>query len=331
MRSERNKIILYNGDCLIESDKIESGSVDLILTDLPYGNMKNAPSTWDKEKTEWDITIEPKKVYEIANRILRKNGKMVLFSQEPCTTQLINEAIPNIPFSYRATWEKDNFANALGANKNMVSFTEDILVFSKFSGIIEKSDYSKPHPLRDYFNEELLKSEKTTKEIIDLVGCSASHYFTKGNQFRLPTEEKYTILQTTGFFNKDFTELKKIHNDFRKERNIEREEYLKKHSEKYPSTFNLWEGNKYKSNILKYKKDYNGYHPTQKPVLLLEDLIKTFSNENDLVVDLTMGSGSTGVACKNTNRDFIGIEMSEQYFKIAEKRIYEAETQPKLF
>ncbi|MEN8887125.1 MAG: site-specific DNA-methyltransferase, partial [Winogradskyella sp.] len=76
-----------------------------------------------------------------------------------------------------------------------------------------------------------------------------------------------------------------------------------------------------KSNILKYKKDYNGYHPTQKPVLLLEDLIKTFSNENDLVVDLTMGSGSTMVACQNTNRNGIGIEMDDNYFNIAKKRI----------
>ena len=62
--------------------------------------------------------------------------------------------------------------------------------------------------------------------------------------------------------------------------------------------FNLWEGNKFKSNILKYKKDCEGLHPTQKPVLLLEDLIKTFSNDGDLVVDMTMGSGSTGVAAK---------------------------------
>src|SRR5574344_1247284 len=312
---------LFFGDCLIESDKIESGSVDLILTDLPYGNMNKAPTGWNSENLQWDFIIEPKKVYEIANRILRKNGKMVLFSQEPYTTKLINEAIPNIPFSYRAIWEKDNFANALGANKNMVGFYEDILIFSKFSGIIEKSDYSKPHPLRDYFNEELLKSSKTIKEIIDLVGCSASHYFTKGNQFRLPTKEKYITLQTTGFFNKNFTELKKIHNDFRKERNIEREDYLKKHSEKYPSTFNLWEGKKYKSNILKYKKDYNGYHPTQKPILLLEDLIKTFSNEGNLVCDLTMGSGTTGVACLNTNRKFIGIELDENYFNIANERM----------
>ncbi len=312
---------LLFGDCLIESDKIESGSVDLILTDLPYGNMKNAPSSWDKTKTEWDTTIEPKRVYEIANRILRKNGKMILFSQEPYTTKLITEAIPNIPFSYRATWEKDNFANALCCNKNMVSFTEDVLIFSKFSGIIEKSDYSKPHPLREYFNEELLKSSKTIKEIIGIVGCSASHYFTNGNQFRFPTKEKYMLLQSTGFFIKEYKEIKFIHEEFRNERNIERLQYLESHNEQYPSTFNLWEGNKYKSNILKYKKDYNGYHPTQKPILLLEDLIKTFSNENDLVVDLTMGSGSTGVACKKTGRHFIGIEKDEKYFEIAVSRV----------
>jgi len=90
---------------------------------------------------------------------------------------------------------------------------------------------------------------------------------------------------------------------------------------KFASTFNLWEGKKYKSNILKYKKDYDGHHPTQKPVLLLEDLIKTFSNKNDLVVDLTMGSGSTGVACVNTDRKFIGIESNKEYFNIAKERI----------
>ena len=94
-------IKLYKGDCLIESDKIESGSVDLILTDLPYGNM-NTDGGRKLGINGWDLAIEPKKVYEIANRILRKNGKMVLFSQEPYTTKLITEAIPNIPFSYSA-------------------------------------------------------------------------------------------------------------------------------------------------------------------------------------------------------------------------------------
>ncbi len=71
----------------------------------------------------------------------------------------------------------------------------------------------------------------------------------------------------------------------------------------------------------KIQKRLTGHHPTQKPILLLEDLIKTFSNKNDLVVDLTMGSGSTGVACVNTNRSFIGIEQDENYFNIAKERI----------
>ena len=96
---------------------------------------------------------------------------------------------------------------------------------------------------------------------------------------------------------------------------------ISKESDGFLNTFNLWEGGKYKSNILRYRKDYDGYHPTQKPVLLLEDLIKTFSNEGDLVVDLTAGSGSTAVACINTKRNYILIEKEEKYVEIAEQRI----------
>lgn len=302
---------VFLGDCLIESDKIESGSVDLILTDLPYGNM-NTDGGRKLGINGWDFVIEPKKVYEIANRILRKNGKMVLFSQEPYTTRLINEVIPNVPFNYRAIWEKDNFAVALGANKNMVSYFEDVLVFSKMN---PKHDFEGLHPLREYFLNQKSESELTDSEIKKLL-CNGmgGHYFTNGSQFCLPTLKNYQKLQTTGYFKRDWNELKQIDTEYRTE-------LLRQMNEQYPSIFNLWEGKKYKSNILKYKKDYSGHHPTQKPVLLLEDLIKTFSNENDLVVDLTMGSGSTGIACKNTNRSFIGIEKDENYFKIAEQRI----------
>jgi len=76
-------------------------------------------------------------------------------------------------------------------------------------------------------------------------------------------------------------------------------------------------------SVWKFKKDQqtSSLHPTQKPVLLLEDLIKSYSNENDLILDNTMGSGSTGVACKNTNRRFIGIEKDKIYFDIAVERI----------
>jgi site-specific DNA-methyltransferase (adenine-specific) len=72
-------------------------------------------------------------------------------------------------------------------------------------------------------------------------------------------------------------------------------------------------------------------HPTQKPIELCEYLVKTYTNEGDIVLDMTMGSGSTGVACKNTNRNFIGIEMDDNYFKIATDRINKEEDQTKLF
>ena len=302
-------ITLKKGDCLELMKDIPDGSVDLILTDLPYGNMKNAPSTWDADKMKWDTVINPTEVHNLANRILRKNGKMILFSQEPYTTRLVIEAIPNLPFSYRAIWEKDMFANALGVNKNMVSFYEDILVFSK------THDMEGLHPLRAYFKKVRQYIPATTGEINKaLDNVMSSHYFTNGAQFSIPVERDYDkLIQVFGIDKmqgfKTFAELKLIDDQFKKD---------------LPSTFNLWEGNKYKSNILKYRKDYDGYHPTQKPIALLKDLIKTFSNEGDTVVDLTMGSGSTGVACVNANRNFIGYELDGGYFEIAKERIEKA-------
>jgi len=310
-----NQII--QGDCLIEHEKIKSGSVDLILTDLPYGTM-NTDGGRKLGINNWDFIIEPKKVYEITNRILRKNGKMVLFSQEPYTSKLITEAIPNIPFNYRATWEKDNFANALGVKVNMVSFTEDILIFSKNH---QKHDFDGTHPLRFYFKNVIEFIGLNLKQINTKLGNRrAEHtFYINSTQYGLCTEKTYfelidvfNIDKMQGF--KDFVELKQIDSEYRTE-------LLKQMNEQYPSTFNLWEGKKYKSNILKYRKDYEGLHPTQKPILLLEDLIKTFSNEDDLVVDLTAGSGSTAVACINTKRNFILIEKEEEYCEIARQRI----------
>ena len=321
------KNILYNGDCLIESDKIESGSVDLILTDLPYGTVKDirsspASKTTGLQVCEWDVVIPTEKIMELANRILRKNGKMILFAQQPFTTELINKAIPNLPFNYAMIWEKDHFANCLLAKKAPLNFYEDILIFSKNN---PKHDNTGENPVREYLVSEKKKSGMTNKDFNLLFskytnkeGCTdrsvIEHYWGKA-QFTFPTQEIYeNVLQPTGFFQKPYSYIEELGKPYRLMINAQLNELN-------PSTFNLWEGKKYKSNILKYKKDYDGYHPTQKPILLLEDLIKTFSNEGDLVVDLTMGSGSTGVACKNTNRSFIGIEKDEAYFKIAEQRI----------
>lgn len=84
------------------------------------------------------------------------------------------------------------------------------------------------------------------------------------------------------------------------------------------------DGKRHPKTIQKFCRDKGGLHPTQKPVALLEYLIKTYTNENDVVLDNCMGSGSTGVACINTNRNFIGIELDKGYFDIAKKRINEA-------
>lgn len=78
---------------------------------------------------------------------------------------------------------------------------------------------------------------------------------------------------------------------------------------------------KYPLNVLKFNRDKKIKHPTQKPVALMEYLIKTYTNEGETVLDFTMGSGTTGVACKNTNRNFIGVELDENYFNIAKERI----------
>ena len=79
----------------------------------------------------------------------------------------------------------------------------------------------------------------------------------------------------------------------------------------------------YPRNLLEYSKDKPSVHPTQKPVALLEYLIKTYTNENETVLDFTMGSGSTMVACVNTKRKGIGIELDETYYKLAKKRVEE--------
>jgi DNA modification methylase len=307
-------IQLIKGDCLIESDKIESGSVDLILTDLPYGTIKglgngNNIEHGMKNKTEWDNIIDTDKIMQIANRILRKNGKMILTAQQPFTNELINKAHKNVPFNYSMIWEKDHFANALTAKKAPLNYYEDVLIFSKGS----HGTYGDDNSYREYLNTERKKAKLTLDEMCGVCGLNtkghggaAYHWCSSLQPSMIPEKHYLKLREVTGFFNREYKELKEIHfNCFKR----------------FASTFNLWEGNKYKSNILKYKKDYTGHHPTQKPVLLLEDLIKTFSNENDLVVDLTMGSGSTGVACKNTGRSFTGIELDDKYFEIAENRI----------
>ena len=103
------------------------------------------------------------------------------------------------------------------------------------------------------------------------------------------------------------------------ERDKKPREYAITNTTMKPTT-TINDGKRLPKRILKFKQE-RGLHPTQKPVALFEYLIKTYTNEGDTVLDNCMGSGTTGVACVNTNRNFIGIELDEGYFKIAQSRI----------
>lgn len=298
---------LIHGDCLEEMDKLirEGVTVDAIITDPPYGTIKNLNlGNWSNKKTEWDNQINPVDIYARAEFLLRMNGKLILFSQEPYTAKLITEASNNINFDYRMVWVKNNFANPFMSKKAPVSYFEDIVVFSK------KHDRLNLHPLRSYSQKVLDFIGKTGKEICDILGHRKAEHFlyrVNSSQFSICTEETYKELidnfkinNMPGFLN--YNELSIINSTFN-------------------STFNLPKGKSYKSNVLKYKKYSTGLHPTQKPVALMEDLILTYTNKDNTVLDFTMGSGTTGVACKNLNRDFIGIELDEGYYKTACERI----------
>lgn len=296
-------IKLLNGDCLELMKDIPTGSVDMILCDLPYGTVKGLHiDGWKNKTTDWDNTINTELLFKEYERVLRCNGIAILFSQEPYTSHLRTFECENFEFLYPLIWKKNHFANCLSCNKAPVSYFEDLSVFSK------KYDKQNLHPLREYFKNVLDFLKMNKKQVIDILGAKVDHCLRfNSSQFALCTNKVYNEL------------IDKLHIDKMKGFKTYRE--LEESNKTFKRTFNLQDNSKIMSNVLEFKKEYKRYHPTQKPVELLEYLIKTYTNENDLVLDNCMGSGSTGVACLNTNRKFIGIELDKTYFEIAKKRI----------
>ena len=307
-----NRPWLMNGDCLYRMKDIPSGSVDAIICDPPFGTIKGIGADSGimhglVGKTDWDECIPHQAMLNECNRILKQNGALILFCQDPYTGKLMADTHGNLPFSYRLTWVKDHFANALFAKKAPVNYTEDICVFFK------KYDTLNQHPLRDYAVKLFEFIGDNKKTIFNNLGSQGICHFmrTDSTQFGLCTEKTYNqLIEFYGLADYDwilpYSELADIDDRFKR---------------RFKRRFNLPEGEKYKSNILEYKKDYGRLHPTQKPVKLLEDLIYTYSDENDIILDFTFGSGSTGVAAKNMKRKFIGIERDDSFFNLGAERI----------
>lgn len=322
---------LYNGDCLEVMKDIPDGSVDMILCDLPYGTTA----------CSWDTIIPFEPLWEHYHRLIKDNGVIALFSAQPFTTKLIYSNMKN--YRYNWYWVKNTVTGFQYARYQPMRKVEDVCIFYKTNSeyIGSSKDFE---PIRNYLKSEREKTKLTSKELKNLLGNNmGSHYFTNGVQWTLPNKAAYEKLQTTGYFKKSYDELLKEYNDIKskrsKSKNISitynpqglkkvdnprmRKPSIKEDSVVKGETLNNPYATKYTNwpnNVLNFNKEF-GYHPTQKPTSLLEYLIKTYTNENELVLDNCMGSGSTGVAALNTNRRFIGIEKEEKYFNVARERI----------
>ena len=317
--------MLGQGDCLELMKHIPDGSVDLILTDPPYGTTA----------CKWDSVIPFELMWVELKRIIKSNGVIVLFASQPFTTKLIHSNMEM--FRYSWVWEKEQGVNFLSANKQPMKVHEDIIIFYTDLGG-QRGAASEYNPIRDYLKNERKLAGLTAKKAKNILGNTmGGHYFTNGVQFCIPAEENYKKLQSTGFFSLSYSELKRWCDEL--ELSIKTPAYNPQMTIGVPyvsgggnsgevtsgvqkiQTKNT--GTRYPRSIQKFKRE-TGLHPTQKPVALLEYLIKTYTQESETVLDFTMGSGSTGVACVNTGRKFIGIEMDDNYFNIAKKRIQES-------
>lgn len=321
---------LVHGECLEKMKEIKTNSIDLILCDLPYGQTDCA----------WDTIIPIEPLWKEYKRILKKNGIVVLFGSEPFSSEL---RMGNKEwYKYDIIWYKKHPGNPLLAPVQPLRVHENISVFYNTKNI--RNSYEE-NTVLDYLQKELEKCNLTIKEFNKLFNTTmGKHYFVK-NQFYIPTEEMYKKMrEKTGYFNMEYKELKKEFEKVKeKNKNKNKRAYnmqglvpcnrisklnenkiIKQNKDKI-GKIHVKKYTNYPKSIVSFEKDYDKVHPTQKPVKLLEYLIKTYSNENDIVLDNTMGSGSTGVACMNTGRRFYGIELEEEYFEIAKRRVKEAE------
>lgn len=252
-------IELHLGDCLEVMPILADGSVDMVLTDLPYGclNKGNKHAQWDKE-------IDIDALWAQWLRVCKPNAAIVLFGQGLFSAKLMMSQ-PKL-YRYSLVWDKVRITGFLNANRMPLKRHEDIMVFYRSLPTYNPQMIKMPNGVKVHRGGRSIKRDR----------CYGRY---------LTSESSYT-------------------------------------DEKYPTS------------ILKIENPQGAErknHPTEKPVALLEWLIRTYSEVGGVILDCTMGSGSTMVACANINRKGIGIELMQEYYDIAVKRVEEAGKQASLF
>ena len=236
---------IYNEDCLIGMQKIDDKSIDCIICDLPYGTTK----------CSWDIIIPFDKLWEQYNRIIKDNGAIILFGQEPFSSLL---RVSNLKdYRYDIYWQKERLTNIMQVKRRVGKDVETISIFYKNQCTYNPQMVKYDGPKRG----NKVKNGKLGKLVDD------------------NNDKKVFEYNDTGF--------------------------------RYPTQ--VW---KFKRDILT-----SNIHPTQKPIALYEELIKTYSNSGDLLLDNCSGSGTIAIAALNTGRHFIGFETNVNYYNESLKRI----------
>lgn len=288
-----DNIKLVNGDCIENLKSVKSETIDLIVADPPYFKVVN--QKWDYLwRTEEEYLNWCNEWIKECARVLRKGGSFYIFGYFRILVNII-PLLENYGLSIRQQIVIDKGVRAISgrATKNYKMFpnvTESIIFC-----------YKDPKP----FSRELLKSRQkelglTSKEINEKLGVKSngggmwSIYTGRNVCEQLPTKELWSKLENILDFKYDYCKL--------------------------AITFNPQIGFTDVWNDIDFYSEKR-YHPTQKPLKLIERIILASSNENDLILDPFMGAGSTGIVCKKLNRKFIGIEIDDKYFEITKERI----------
>ena len=315
---------LINGDCLTEMAKLPARSVDLILTDPPYFKVKS--DAWDRQ---WEKPAEFLKWLDaIASewqRILKPNGSLYCFASPQMSARVECQIMERFRVINHIVWSKPSGIHKRQCKEELRSFfpsTERIIFAEHYgadnmakgeAGYMAKCDELRGflfEPLRSYLVAERDRAGHTTKTICEALKCTtASHYFSK-SQWALPTEKHYQSMRELFNRSGSFEYLRKDYEDLRKDYEDLRRPFSVSASVPYTDvwTFETVQG-------------YKGKHPCEKPQKLLRHIIEASSRPGDVVLDCFLGSGSTGIACRELGRKFIGIELDPEYFRKASEAI----------
>jgi site-specific DNA-methyltransferase (adenine-specific) len=322
---------LINGDCLTEMAKLPARSVDLILTDPPYFKVKS--DAWDRQ---WEKPAEFLKWLDAIaaewQRILKPNGSLYCFASPQMAARVECQIMERFRVINHIVWSKPSGIHKRQCKEELRSFfpsTERIIFAEHYgadnmakgeAGYMAKCDELRGflfEPLRSYLVAERDRAGHTTKTICEALKCTtASHYFSK-SQWALPTEKHYQSMRELFNRSGSYEYLRKDYEYLRKDY-----EYLRKDYEDLRRPFSVSSSVPYTDAwTFETVQGYKGKHPCEKPQKLLRHIIEASSRPGDVVLDCFLGSGSTGIACRELGRKFIGIELDPEYFRKASEAI----------